>query len=153
MSNRSDPMPEARSETAPSAQRIVVGVDGSVASASALELGIRLCHALELSLTAIATWQEDDMVLDFPTGDPDHHAAAGRTLNRVAGQAFQGPWPAWFNAELREGDTAQILIEESATAQFLIIGHSSHRALTRLLYGSVSAFCVTHAHCPVIVAS
>lgn len=150
MTNRYTPSPTPPPATV-SSERVVVGINGSAASEAALQVGIRLSRALGLSVTAITTWQEDDVVLDFPTAGLDYPSEARKSMRRVTGRVFPGAWPPWFQAEVREGDTARVLIEESTAAQFLVIGHSSHRALTRLLYGSTSSFCVTHAHCPVIV--
>jgi nucleotide-binding universal stress UspA family protein len=53
--------------------------------------------------------------------------------------------------EIAYGHPAQVLIEQSADADLLVVGSRGHGAFTRLMIGSVSIHCVTHSHCPVVV--
>ncbi|MEA3079786.1 MAG: hypothetical protein QOF05_1194, partial [Sphingomonadales bacterium] len=52
---------------------------------------------------------------------------------------------------VREGNAAQVLLDETKDAQLLIVGSRGHGGFAGLLLGSVSANCAEHAQCPVLV--
>ncbi|NBE50926.1 universal stress protein [Streptomyces boluensis] len=54
-------------------------------------------------------------------------------------------------AEAVTGHAAETLVERSAEASWLIVGHRGTGGFARLPLGSVSWQAATHAHCPVIV--
>ena len=58
------------------------------------------------------------------------------------------PEPNW-TLEFRDGSTAQQLVHASAGARMLVVGTREHVGLDRLINGSVSHYCLTHATCPV----
>jgi nucleotide-binding universal stress UspA family protein len=49
------------------------------------------------------------------------------------------------------GTTGPTLVEQSRTAQLLVVGHRGHGEITSVLLGSVGLYCVLHAHSPVLV--
>ena len=50
-----------------------------------------------------------------------------------------------------EGHPAPVLVETSKDADLLVVGSRGHGEFVGMLIGSVSAYCVTNAHCPVLV--
>jgi nucleotide-binding universal stress UspA family protein len=131
--------------------RIVVGVDGSEDSVTALRRGIRIANALNASIEAVSTWR-------LPTG----YATVGEyeysplddanaILSGAAKSVFGEKNPGWFRAVTFEGNAADILIDQSRGAEMLIVGSRGHGGLAGVLLGSVSALCAEHAHCPVLI--
>jgi nucleotide-binding universal stress UspA family protein len=49
------------------------------------------------------------------------------------------------------GATGPVLVEQSRTAQLLVVGHRGHGEIASALLGSVGLYCVLHAHSPVLV--
>ena len=58
------------------------------------------------------------------------------------------PEPDW-TLEIRDGVAGRELVNASAEAQLLVVGTREHVGLGRLIKGSVSHYCITHARCPV----
>jgi nucleotide-binding universal stress UspA family protein len=60
-----------------------------------------------------------------------------------------GPRPDW-SMEFLRGEPGPVLVRESKGAQLLVIGTREHVGLGRLLVGSISHYCLSHASCPVV---
>lgn len=54
-------------------------------------------------------------------------------------------------AVVREGRPGTVLVEQAAGADLLVVGNREHRALTGMVIGSVSEYCIVHPGCPVVV--
>jgi nucleotide-binding universal stress UspA family protein len=50
-----------------------------------------------------------------------------------------------------QGHPAPVLVEASKGADLLVVGCRGHGEFAGMLIGSVSEFCATNAHCPVLV--
>jgi cation-transporting ATPase F len=132
---------------------IVVGVDGSEHSRRALvwaldearmrQVGCVLIHAWDYGLVAASPW-------------PGH---AAETLGDDARAlldddvAFARASGVPIDARLEFGSASQALIEASSDALMLVVGNRGRGGLTGALLGSVSAACVHHAGCPVLVVT
>jgi nucleotide-binding universal stress UspA family protein len=132
-------------------RRIVVGVDGSEASVTALRRGIRLADALNASVEAIATWRMpvDYGALTAVEYSPEDDARS--ILTGAAKSVFGAKVPQWFTEVTLEGNADEILIEQSRGAEMLIVGSRGHGGIAGVLLGSVSAKVAEHAHCPVLI--
>ena len=56
-----------------------------------------------------------------------------------------------MEAKVSYGHPAEVLIDESADADLLVVGHRGHGGFAGMHIGSVSIHCVNAAHCPVTV--
>lgn len=113
---------------------VVVGIDGSAASAEALRLALREAEIRDACVRAIHVWRGDE-------------AAARRLLAAAAGDApveqvlIESPSPAAALAEAAEG------------ADLLVLGTRGRGGLHELLDGSISLDCRRLAACPVMVVT
>lgn len=136
----------------PSKAPVVVGVDGSPASEDALRIAFEEASARGVDLLAVHAWS-DDSVFEFPGTDWSTLQEMGEeTLGeRLAG--WQERYPDVLVRRLVVADRpAHQLIEQSESAQLLVVGSHGRGGFAGMLLGSVGAAVVHSARMPVIVA-
>lgn len=133
--------------------RIVVGIDGSVASVDALRQAVSLAGALSAEVDAVHTWQigyaatELSMLPALPRSDIE--AAARRVVDDAIRST--GEHDVVINPIVSEGDPAATLLDAAEGAEMLVVGSRGHGGFVGLLLGSVSHKVINHAPCPVLV--
>lgn len=135
---------------------VVVGVDGSAGSGSAIGFAIEEAARRRTSLTAVHVWgafdsgsQPDRLPLVYDKGALE--GAEQRVLSEsLAGWVTRYP-EVTVRPELVHGRPAAALIEHSRTAQLLVTGARGRGGFTGLLLGSVSQTVLHHADCPVVI--
>lgn len=130
---------------------IVVGVDGSASSISALRWAAHLVPVAGSSLRAVAVWQFP-MTFDAYApvgGHPDE--LARNVLDDALQAAFAEDHPCPIETIVRRGSAAQVLIEESQSASMVVVGSRGHGGFAGLLLGSVSSAVAERSHCPALV--
>lgn len=136
----------------PSKAPVVVGVDGSPASERALEIAFTEAALRGVDLLAVHAWS-DDSVFEFPGTDWQTLQEMGEeTLSeRLAG--WQERYPDVLVRRLVVADRpAHQLLEQSASAQLLVVGSHGRGGFAGMLLGSVGTTVVHGAKMPVIVA-
>jgi nucleotide-binding universal stress UspA family protein len=133
---------------------IVVGVDGSDASAQAAETAGRLAVGLDAKVTAVYVRQLPPAVPPFGAAiylesywQEGERLAAERAAEGLDG--YGAPW----RFEVRTGDPS-VQLERSADehgADLVVVGARGHSLGHRLLLGSVSTRLVHHTRRPVLV--
>jgi nucleotide-binding universal stress UspA family protein len=149
----STPDPAGAAATPSGAGRIVVGVDGSSSSAGALAWAVRQAKFTGLGLDAVTTWSvpasaavSGGLPENFdPAGDAEH-----ALIDAVAAVRAANPDVDLRTVEI-EGAAGPSLVDYAAEAELLVIGSRGHGFVAGLLLSSVSEYCVSHAHCPVLV--
>ena len=133
--------------------RIVVGIDGSDASADALRWGARQAELTGSPLEVIMTWEwPASLGWSVPVPDDyDPESDVRRTLDAEVDAALAGHPGVTVERRVVNGHPAPILVEASKGADLLVIGSRGHGEFVGMLLGSVSEFCTTNAHCPVLV--
>jgi nucleotide-binding universal stress UspA family protein len=144
---------------ADSAHRIiVVGVDGSQGSKTALKWAINQAHLTGATVEAITTWQDparygtaNGWTSGLFAGDTYGVAMLKGLDETVAEVAAQIPHPVTVLAQVVEGHPAEVLLRAAAGAELLVVGSRGHGTFAGIVLGSVSQHCVQHAPCPVVV--
>jgi len=133
-------------------QRIIVGVDGSNASIEALRHAERLAVEHGAVVEATACWEYSNLYDAYAALGIDRPKDEARqVLAEAITKAFGPVTPENVNPVLVRGDARSLLIESSKSAAMLVLGNRGHGGFMGLRLGSVTAACVAHAHCPVLV--
>jgi nucleotide-binding universal stress UspA family protein len=142
------------SESAGGAEaRIVVGVDGSEGSKHALRWAARQAALTGAVLEVIAAWDYPATLgwAPIPPQDYDLAGYAQKSLAEVIDEVFGSEAPAALRTRVVQGHAAQILVDASAGAELLVVGNRGYGGFADALLGSVSTYCVHHAHGPITV--
>ncbi|MDR1999560.1 MAG: universal stress protein [Frankiaceae bacterium] len=134
------------------ANRVVVGVDGSEPSKLALRWAAELAPTLGARVEAVAAWHSPSTLgySYIPDGwRPDLDAE--KLLTATVAEVFGDQRPEGLRMLTIEGNPAEVLICESATAKLIVVGSRGHGGFVGLMIGSVSASTAEHAKCPVLV--
>lgn len=134
-------------------QKVVVGVDGSEFGQEALRWAQHYVEAVGGQLTAVTAWHFPPLTTAEGGVAPntrDPQRAAEQQLADALEQAELAGAPD-IEQVVAHGHPAGVLIERSRDADLLVVGTRGHGGFAGMLLGSVSAHCVHHAHCPVVV--
>lgn len=131
---------------------IIVGVDGSEASVEALRQAQGLALPRSAKVVALSCWDYPQVYDGYvAVGIDGFDVRAGQILNEAVAKALGPETPDNVETRLVQGHPRSTLIEESKSADMLVLGRRGHGGFGGLLLGSVSSACVAHAHCPVLV--
>ena len=138
---------------------VVVGVDGSPSSAAAVEYALRDAARRSARLRVIAAaqlpeyWAGPYGLAGLPAPEAviaDYERDAQLVVDDVvAGLPQLAGVP--VDVVAVAGTPGRVLVDASAGADLLVLGHRGRGALTSALVGSVGLYCVLHANCPVTV--
>jgi nucleotide-binding universal stress UspA family protein len=148
-------------QTSDQDRHIVVGIDGSPGSRTALAWAMTQARLTGATVEAIVAWQESVLPLGSgyvvsETGYLDGLSVADVAQkvadDTVAAVAAELGGPAEdVRTRTVMGHPAQVLAEAAVGAQLLVVGSRGHGTFAGMLLGSVSQHCVQHAPCPVVV--
>jgi nucleotide-binding universal stress UspA family protein len=134
-------------------QTIVVGVDGSDSSISALRWACELASSTRSSIQAVTVWHWPmSLGANIPIpSDYDPAGDAQTMLDRIAEQPAAEFPSVVLRTRSVEGHPTEALVEASRHADLLVVGNRGHGEVAGLLLGSVSQHCAAHAASPVVV--
>ncbi len=138
------------------APHVVVGVDGSAESIEALRWAASYAAATAATISAVHAWHNPPTG-PVPAGRPPQpitdevRAKVQEILDSALTQVFGTTTPERVGTKVAYGHPAMVLVNESAGADLLVVGHRGQGAFHGMLLGSVSIHCVTAAPCSVVV--
>lgn len=144
------PVAVVRGRTSAADGPVVVGVDGTPVSEAALAWAFEEADARSTGLVAVYAWR--DLLLDQATPLDDAIEQQGRAelAERLAGWCGKYPDLPVRRVVVRDSP-AQAIVEQSVTAQLVVVGSHGRGALGALLLGSVGNAVLHRAGCPVVV--
>lgn len=138
---------------------IVVGFDDSPSARAALEWGLRELAATGGSLRAVHTLP---LVVD-PVRLPLSASVLPSSGTLVPASRVDPTWRDRITAAFEEarpgagaslefalGEPGPVLVAQAQDARMLVVGTREHTGIHRLLVGSTSHYCLSHASCPVV---
>jgi nucleotide-binding universal stress UspA family protein len=135
----------------------IVGVDGSDCSRAALEWAMANAPGRATAIHLVTAWQTPIYGLQSITGpiavpsDEDGLASAARDdIGRLAAET-QSRTDIPVEPIVMHGGAATALLEASAHGALVVVGTRGRGGFTRLLLGSTSNQCATHARVPTAV--
>lgn len=149
-------------------RRVVVGVDDSEAGLAALRRAVAVARANCCQVLAVRAWalglprhggrrlrhlSHAHVVLYFAGTE---QCAAAHALARRALEAAMGAIPSGLDLRIETpaGDPGLVLTDIAREpGDVLVVGHDRAITVRGIIHGSVSAYCASHAQCPVLVVS
>lgn len=136
-------------------QDIVVGLDDSASARAALGWAADYARALGSTLRAIHVFSNQTSSVGWTPGVPgmafqvEVPSRADITARMRLLFGLVHPDPGW-TVEFDDGPIGRVLVERSRAAAALVLGTRDHVGIDRVLVGSVSHYCLSHANCPVV---
>ncbi|KAA5825488.1 universal stress protein [Saccharopolyspora hirsuta] len=141
-----------------SRQPLVVGVDGSAASARALRWALVEGRRRGVPVFALEVWESHAVtagpgpLLMYPNLAPHHvREQHWQNLTRLVHECMGAASSPEVHAELVEGDAAAVLADRSAHAAMLVLGDRGRGRVADAVLGSTALRCIHRARCPVLV--
>jgi nucleotide-binding universal stress UspA family protein len=130
--------------------RIVVGVDGSLASTRSLRWALEEAQLRAASVSGVFAW-EYPPVPELVEPIQGYEVVALDVVDAAIEYAERFAPQVPFVASARLGDPVTVLLGESRDADLLVMGASGHGSFRNSLLGSVAHQCVRHANSDVVV--
>ncbi|MFF2777253.1 universal stress protein [Streptomyces sp. NPDC058052] len=133
---------------------VLLAVDGSPDSDAAVDFAFAEARARGAELVAVHAWAPRSGPGDLTPlfhGAEEVHAEAGRVLDAALARAAERHPGTKAEPRLLRGKPREVLLEESGSAQLVVMGARGRGGFAGLLLGSVSQALLHHAHCPVAV--
>lgn len=142
--------------------RIVVGVDGSAASAAAVRWAVREARLRHATVHLVCAFDSDVRLRapyasrSWATREDERYAATGALLSAAAELARPRLPPGRLTTELAHEPPVQALLDRAADAEMLVLGttrFARESGQPPRAIGPVARACLRLVHCPVVVVA
>ena len=143
---------------------IVVGVDGSESAQAALEFALEEAARWSAHVRAVTAFHPPEywpvvygmaggMVVPPTTAElaDDAERTARQALTDATGSVGATARTVPVDVRVVPGSAGQVLLDQAADADLLVVGHRGRGGIASACLGSVGLQCVLHAACPVVV--
>jgi nucleotide-binding universal stress UspA family protein len=127
---------------------IVVGMDASAGSREALQWAVAHAELSGAAVQAVMAWQLPEV---YSMVSRDYEADARLELQTAIEETLGPDQRSHVTSLVTPGRPGHVLVDASRHAQLLVVGSHGHGELIGKFIDSVSAHCVYHADCPVVV--
>jgi nucleotide-binding universal stress UspA family protein len=139
-------------------EKIVVGIDGSDASAAALRWAVEDARARGAEVVALHAYEVPVPAADATPAPPvdlpalvaEVHEGALKFVTEVVENVVGNAVTVNVAPIAVEDEPARALLDAARDADLLVVGSHGH-GLSSVLLGSVSFECAQHAPCPVLI--
>jgi nucleotide-binding universal stress UspA family protein len=137
-------------------ERVVVGTDGSVGAAAAVEFAAHEATLRAATLRIVCAWGTPETVYASafaPHGDvaTQHRKAAHRICEEARERALKLEPSLECETCAAEGHPATVLVDEARKATLLVVGSRGLSGLKSILLGSIGFQCVHQSPVPVVI--
>ena len=134
------------------AQRIVVGIDGSAESLSALRWALNEAASTNSTIEAVHCWQPHTIPdVIFGSAEEMHRGSICMLRNEVQAALAGMPDKPTVVETSVHGRPTHVLLERASGARLLVLGAHGHTNLHDVAFGRVATSCIRHAACPVVI--
>jgi nucleotide-binding universal stress UspA family protein len=137
---------------------ILVGVDGSQESATAVRWAAREAQLFDVPITLMyvvtpigVRWPAGPLQATIAEFERENAEEALRYAREAVSAATASGRPVDIRTEVQRGPSLPVLIDASKEARMVVVGSRGMGAVGRLVMGSVSTGLIHHAHGPVTV--
>ena len=136
---------------------VVVGIDGSPGSMTALRFALEEARLRGTTLHVVAAWQFPAMTMAYAGVARAEVMDLSAELRTRAGQAIDDALAAIdvgdvpVEQHVLEGHPSGVLVDAGAGADLLVVGSRGLGGFARMLLGSVGHDVAHHAPCPTVI--
>lgn len=136
-------------------RRVVVGVDGSLSSRSALRWAAAAARRHGCPLVAVRAWLLTSLPgalsMPYPPESPEYDRTVGDWLDQEVAEVLSEDVGVEVRCVPVYGAASRVLLHETGPDDLLVVGSRGRGGFASLLLGSVAAQCSQHAVGPVAV--
>ncbi len=128
-----------------------VGHDGSDSASGAVRWAVTQATGRDVEITVIRTWQIPAIDFPLPVESIDEFAPSAVCPDIDVITASANDAGVRLSQSILRGPATHVLLDESKGSELLIVGSRGLGGFRRLLLGSISSQCATHARVPTVV--
>ena len=133
--------------------QVIVGIDDSPQSEAAVRWAAAHATETHAELKLVHAWALEPSDMYGPAGEIREAVLPElrqRLVDMVTASIGPSTGPAGWTMDIVQGPPGPALVERAHGAALLVVGTREHAGVRRLVSGSVSHYCLSHAQGPVV---